>query len=125
VSRVARPLVLLVEDSEPVRDAYSILLNESGYAVATAADGISALSAAADSPPDIVLLDLGLPGMDGLHVVRALKLAPRTAAIPVLALTGTDDPEIRRACMAAGCADYLVKPFPTQLLLRALADHLA
>jgi CheY-like chemotaxis protein len=63
--------------------------------------------------------------MDGLHVVRALKLAPRTAAIPVLALTGTDDPEIRRACMAAGCADYLVKPFPTQLLLRALADHLA
>jgi CheY-like chemotaxis protein len=124
VSGDRRPLVLLVEDSEPVRDAYSILLTESGYAVATAADGLSALSLAASNPPDIVLLDLGLPGMDGLHVVRALKLAPAAAHIPVVALTGTDDPQMRRACLEAGCAEYLIKPFPTHLLLRTIAEQL-
>jgi DNA-binding response OmpR family regulator len=121
----AGALVLLVDDSEPVRDAYTILLQESGYRVAAAADALTALRAASETPPDIVLLDLGLPGLDGLHVVRALKGAAATAHVPVLALTGRDDPESRQACADAGCAEFLVKPFPTQLLLRTLADHLS
>jgi CheY-like chemotaxis protein len=125
VSPAPRRTVLLVEDSEPVRDAYSILLSESGYAVIPAADGLTALSLAADSPIDLVLLDLGLPGVDGLHVVRTLKASPATRSIPVLALTGRDDPETRRACAEAGCAAFLVKPFPTQQLLRAIAGHLS
>lgn len=124
MSAAERRTVLLVEDSEPVRDAYSILLAESGYAVITAADGLTALSRAADSSIDLVLLDLGLPGVDGLQVVRALKASAATASLPVLALTGRDDPETRRACAEAGCAAFLVKPFPTQLLLRAIAEHL-
>lgn len=119
-----RPLILLVEDSEPVRDAFSILLEESGYRVAGAADGREALQAVADSPPDLILLDLGLPGVDGIQVVRTLRASPATAAIPVLALTGRDDPATRRACADAGCAAYLVKPFPIQMLLRAVAEHL-
>jgi CheY-like chemotaxis protein len=125
VSGGRRPVVLLVEDSEPVRDAYAILLEESGYRVALAADGLAALQLVAETPPDLVLLDLGLPGVDGLQVIRALKSAPETSAIPILALTGTDDPSVRLTCLEAGCAEYLVKPFPTQLLLRALAEHLA
>jgi DNA-binding response OmpR family regulator len=124
VSGSSRRTVLLVEDSEPVRDAYSILLEESGYAVVTAADAPAALRVVAETHPDLVLLDLGLPGVDGLHVVRAMKADAATAAVPVLALTGRDDPQARLACAEAGCAEFLVKPFPTQLLLRVIAEHL-
>lgn len=117
-----RPLVLLVEDSEPVRDAYTILLEESGYRVVSAGDGAAALHAAAAEPPDLAVVDLGLPGIDGLQVIRALRGAPGTAATVVVALTGRDEPEIRQQCLDAGCAAYLVKPIPTQHLLRTLAE---
>lgn len=122
---MTRPRILLVEDSEPVRDAFTILLEESGYRVTPAPDGAAALREAAAAPPDAILLDLGLPGMDGLQVVRSLKAAPDTADVPVLVLTGRDDPATRRACADAGCAEFLVKPLPTQQLLRAVAEQVA
>ena len=119
------PRILLVEDSEPVREAYSILLEDSGYRVATAQDGAEALTSAAATVPDLVLVDLGLPGMDGLQVIRELRAAPATARIPILALTGRDESQTRQACADAGASDYLLKPIPTQQLLRAIAEHLS
>ena len=118
-------LVLLVEDSEPVRDAYTILLEESGYRVVAAGDGSEALRLAAGTPPDVVVMDLGLPGLDGMQVIRELREAPHTAHAPILVLTGRDDPKVRQACLAAGCAAFLLKPIPTQQLLRVIAEHLA
>ena len=118
------PSVLLVEDSEAIRTAFTILLEETGYLVHAAEDGHEAVRTATEHEPDLVLLDMGLPGMDGLDVVRTLKAQPSTAAIPVIALTGRDDSGSRRACMQAGCAEYILKPINTQALLRTVAQHL-
>jgi CheY-like chemotaxis protein len=112
--------VLLVEDSDAIRDAFTILLEDAGYAVLGAATGAEALRLAEERVPDLVLLDMGLPDMTGLEVVRRLKAAPRTATIAVVALTGRDEEADRRACLAAGCAAYIVKPVNTQKLVRDL-----
>lgn len=121
---MTQPSVLLVEDSEPIRTAFTILLEETGYVVHVAEDGFEAVRTATEQAPDLVLLDMGLPGMDGLDVVRALKAQAVTAAIPVIALTGRDDAGSRRACMEAGCAEYIIKPINTHALLRTIEQHL-
>ncbi|HEX5868928.1 MAG TPA: response regulator [Longimicrobium sp.] len=117
--------VLLVEDSDAIRDAFTILLEDAGYTVLGAATGTDALQLAEERVPDLVLLDMGLPDMTGLDVVRRLKAEPRTATIAVVALTGRDEEADRRACLAAGCAAYIVKPVNTQKLVRDLPGWMA
>jgi CheY-like chemotaxis protein len=117
--------VLLVEDSEPIRDAFTILLEDAGYAVLGAETGAEALRLTEERMPDLVLLDMGLPDMTGLEVVRQIKAAPRTASVAVVALTGRDEEADRRACLAAGCAAYIVKPVNTQKLVRDLPGWMA
>ena len=115
------PTVLLVEDSDAIRAAFTILLEDAGYRVLGAGTAAEALAlAGAPGLPDVVLLDLGLPDVSGLEVVRHLKASRRTAGVPVVALTGRDDDRDREACLAAGCAAYLVKPVDTQQLVRDL-----
>jgi CheY-like chemotaxis protein len=125
VTEAAAPLVLVVEDSEAIRAAFTILLEESGYAVAAAATGAEAVRLAEDRGPDLVLLDLGLPDIPGLDVLRRIKANPATSRVPVVALTGRDDEGDRAALMAAGCAAYLVKPVDTQDLIRAIPRYIA
>ena len=120
----AAPLVLVVEDSDPIRTAFTILLEESGYAVAAAASGAEAVRLAAERAPDLVLLDLGLPDIGGREVALRIKQSPQTSHIPVVALTGRDDDAERAALLAAGAAAYLVKPVDTQALLRALPGYI-
>ena len=117
--------VLLVEDSDAIRDAFTILLEDAGYTVLGAGTGHEALALAAAHLPDLMLLDMGLPDMTGLEVVRRLKAAPKTAGIAVVALTGRDEEADRRACLAAGCAAYIVKPVNTQKLVRDLPGFIA
>ncbi len=112
--------VLLVEDSDAIRDAFTILLEDAGYTVLGAGTGEDALRLAADRLPDLVLLDMGLPDMTGLDVVRHIKGDGSTAGIAVVAVTGRDEESDRRACLAAGCAAYIVKPVNTQKLVRDL-----
>ena len=121
----AAPLVLVVEDSDAIRAAFTILLEESGYAVAAAANGAEALRLAERRAPDLVLLDLGLPDLPGLDVARRLKAGAATARVPIVALTGRDDPADRAALMSAGCAAYLVKPVDTQQLIQSLPRYIA
>jgi CheY-like chemotaxis protein len=116
--------VLVVEDSDAIRAAFTILLEESGYAVAAAANGAEALRLAERLAPELVLLDLGLPDMRGLDVARRLKANPATARVPIVALTGRDDDADRAALMAAGCAAYLVKPVDTQQLIQSLPGYI-
>jgi CheY-like chemotaxis protein len=117
--------VLLVEDSDAIRDAFTILLEDAGYTVLGAGTGEDALRLAAAHVPDLVLLDMGLPDMTGLDVVRQIKAAPATAGVAVVAVTGRDEEADRRACLAAGCAAYIVKPVNTQKLVRDLPGFMA
>src|SRR5262249_26713373 len=84
----ARPLVLLVEDSEDTRQLYAMILEDEGMDVREAKNGSEALALAAELRPDVILMDLTLPVLDGREATRRLKRDPRTAAIPVVALTG-------------------------------------
>lgn len=113
--------VLLVEDNETIRNAFAILLEESGYAVLQAGSGAEALRiAGGEDTPDLILMDLGLPDMNGLEVTRRLKAASETQAIPVVALTGRALETDHAACLAAGCAAYLTKPIDTARLLERI-----
>lgn len=122
---VGKKTVLLVEDSEPIRDAFTILLEDAGYEVLGAATGEEALRLARERMPDLVLLDMGLPDMNGLQVVQQIKADETTAGIVVVALTGRDEASDRRACMEAGCTAYVVKPVNTQKLVRDLPGWMA
>ncbi|HEX2081576.1 MAG TPA: response regulator [Longimicrobium sp.] len=117
--------VLLVEDSDAIRDAFTILLEDAGYTVLGAGTGQDALRLAGEHVPDLVLLDMGLPDTTGLEVVRQLKADAATAGIAVVAVTGRDEAADRRACLAAGCTAYIVKPVNTQKLVRDLPGFIA
>jgi two-component system, cell cycle response regulator DivK len=112
--------ILIVEDVEYNRDLLVQLLEEE-YEVVTAADGAAGIDAAARHRPDVILMDLSLPGIDGWEATRRLKARPDTAAIPVIALTAhamQGDEERARAC---GCDDYLTKPIDEDQLFAKLA----
>ena len=119
----ARPPVVLVVDDEPdVVDLVRYRLRGAGMTVLVATDGLGALKAAREHRPDLVVLDLMLPHMNGEEVCRQLRADRDTAAIPVLMLTAKGEPTDRIAGLEAGADDYLSKPFsPRELILRAEA----
>jgi two-component system, cell cycle response regulator DivK len=103
------PLVLLVEDYADCREMYAAYLALAGFRVLKARDGTEALKLAMSSPPDLVLMDLGLPGMDGIETARRLKSHPSTREVPVIALTAQSITEPDRL-RTAGFASLLTKP---------------
>jgi two-component system, cell cycle response regulator DivK len=103
------PVVLLVEDYADCREMYAACLTLAGFRVLKARDGIEALQLAATSPPDLVLMDLGLPVMDGIETARRLKSHMATRDIPVIALTAQSITEPDRL-RAAGFAGLMTKP---------------
>jgi two-component system, OmpR family, response regulator MprA len=107
--------ILVVDDDAPIRRMLDRTLAAEGYAVETAADGGEALAAVERSTPDLLVLDIGLPGVDGLAVSRRLRA--KGLAVPVLMLTARDSVPDRVAGLDAGADDYLVKPFATEELL--------
>ena len=123
-ARPDRPLILLVEDNETIRHAFGILLEESGYDVAQAGTGAEAIDRARADRPALILMDLGLPDMNGLEVTRLLKADPATRDLVVVALTGRALETDQAACLAAGCAGYLSKPIDTERLLRAIPEFM-
>jgi CheY-like chemotaxis protein len=102
--------LLLVEDNEMNRDAVSRLLERRGFTVLLAEDGEQGVASCLAELPDLVLMDLGLPGIDGFEATRRLKANPRTARIPVVALTARALLTDQEAAFAAGCDDYDTKP---------------
>jgi two-component system, cell cycle response regulator DivK len=105
-----RPCVLLVDDYPDVREMYSEYLQFSGFDVVEAANGIEALRHAHDSAPDIILMDLSMPVMDGWEATRRLKADHHTAGIPVVALTGHGNAGISEGARRAGCDAFVTKP---------------
>lgn len=119
------PLLLLVDDYADNREMYAQYLSFMGFRVAEAANGLQALEQAFALVPDLIVMDLSLPGMDGWEATRALKTDPRTRAIPVLALTGNALAGYSQRALAAGCAAFVTKPCLPQELEQHVRGLLA
>jgi CheY-like chemotaxis protein len=124
-----RPRVLLVDDYPDAREMYAEYLDFSGFDVIEASNGMEALQRAADTQPDIVLMDLSLPVMDGWEATRRLKADKRTEHIPVVALTGHALAGISEGAKRAGCDAFVTKPcLPEDLvkeIRKVLDEHAA
>ena len=114
--------VLVVEDEWPITRLLTRLLNEQGFEVESAIDGEAALKSVTQCPPSLILLDVGLPGIDGFEVCRRLKGNPSTRLTPVVLLTGLQGREHRIAGIDAGADDFLQKPFALATLAARIRD---
>jgi CheY-like chemotaxis protein len=116
-----RALVLVVDDDDLIRRVVRTVLETDGHEVAEAADGAGALAVVAERGPRLVILDLLLPGMDGIEVCRQLD----HGGAKVVVLTARDDPSLEATCRDAGADAFLVKPFASDRLLSLVGELLA
>jgi two-component system, cell cycle response regulator DivK len=117
--------ILLVEDDEMNRDMLARRLERRGYQVVIAVDDGQGLRLAQSEAPDLILMDMSLPGLDGWQATRQLKAAPTTQAIPILALTAHAMAGDREKAIEAGCDDYDTKPIEFARLLGKIQGLLA
>jgi CheY-like chemotaxis protein len=116
--------VLVVDDDAEIRSAVVGILRRAGYTVLEAGDGSEALAVANQSRPDLVLLDMNLPGKDGVQIAREFKGIPLLAPVPLVALSAGRHPSVRQRALEAGCAVYLTKPCPAVALRKVIAATL-
>jgi len=114
------PKILLIEDNEMNRDMLSRRLAKRGYVVTVAVDGEQGLALVASTAPDLILMDMSLPLIDGWAATRLLKAAPATAQIPIIALTAHAMDSDREKALAAGCDDFDTKPVELERLLEKI-----
>jgi CheY-like chemotaxis protein len=112
--------ILVVEDQDSIRRMIEALIGARGYQVTAASTGTKAIDIALADPPDMVLLDLMLPGHDGFEVCRRLRSDPGTRDIPILIISALDDPESRAKAAEAGATAYYTKPFSPIALLKEI-----
>src|SRR3972149_1477195 len=123
--KAARPLLLLVEDNAKNVRLFEEILGANGYRVSVATEGEQAVELARTLQPQLILMDLQLPGMDGCTAAEKLKADPRTSEIPIIALTAHPMPEHRRQMLDAGCAGYIAKPISYKPFLAEIASALS
>lgn len=116
--------ILLVEDNEMNRDMLSRRLTKRGYEVTLAVDGQEGVDSAAADHPDLILLDMSLPVLDGWAAARMLKADPATAVIPIIALTAHALAGDRERALEAGCEDYDTKPVDLSRLIEKIQAQL-
>ena len=114
--------VLVVDDNLDVADSLAIMLRQRGHTVCLAHDGPAALAAAQTFVPQVVLLDIGLPGLDGFEVARRMRAMPELKGAFLVAITGYGQPEARHTAMQAGVDVHLVKPVDPRALNQLMAD---
>jgi CheY-like chemotaxis protein len=114
--------ILIVDDCATSRMLEGFILRRGGYEILSASDGDEALKLAVDAAPDIVLLDLKMPGVDGLEVLKQFKRWACTREIPVIVVTSSGDPDARAEAAQSGCDGFLTKPVDAQALLRAVEE---
>lgn len=125
MNEVLAPLLLLVDDFEDMRSMYAEYLALSGYRVAEASDGRQAVARALELRPDLLVMDLSLPVLDGWATMGRLRSDERTDRIPVIALTGHAKPGYSRRARRAGFDAFLTKPCLPALLLAVVGDVLS
>lgn len=116
--------ILLVEDNEMIRDMLSRRLQRQGYQIIGAADGAQGVKMAQSEMPDIILLDLSLPILDGWEMTRRIRALPETSSIPIIVLTAHTMPGIQKQCLEAGCDEYDTKPVDFPRLLTKIEELL-
>jgi two-component system, cell cycle response regulator DivK len=116
--------ILLVEDNPVNRRLAGFLLRSQGYDVVEVTNAAEALEILAKDPPDLIVMDIQLPEMDGLEVTTKLKAEPATAKIPVIAVTSYAMAGDREKALAAGCSGYVTKPIDKTIFLAEISRHL-
>ncbi len=119
-----RPLVLAVDDNPDNLELLTQILDLCGCECVGAVDGYAAISAAVDRPPDLIVLDICLPDIDGMEVVKRVQENAELRHIPIVAVTALAKPEDRARILQAGCVEYLSKPFNIKDLERIIRQHL-
>jgi len=120
-----KSLILLAEDSETARNLVQIQLTFLGYRVMTAKNGVEAVAKAIAELPDLIVMDVQMPVMDGLQATSQIRQEPTTQAIPILAATAKAMSGDREKCLAAGCNEYIAKPFTHRQLQIAVEKLLS
>jgi CheY-like chemotaxis protein len=118
------PKILLVEDNEVNREGLTRRLERRGYTMSIAVDGEEAIAKALSETPDVILMDMNLPKIDGWEATRRIKAAPQTKGVRVIALTAHAMSGDREKALAAGCDDYHTKPVELTRLLVQIEDLL-
>jgi CheY-like chemotaxis protein len=124
VAKTAMKRILLIEDDQLITNLIVILLEREGYEVITSSTAENGIALARDSPPDLILMDIALPGMDGLEATRILKAGDATRAVPVVALTAQARKEDAEKARRAGCDGFIAKPLSTRTFLAEIAGHI-
>ena len=117
--------ILIVDDNAINLKLVAYLMKANGYTVQTALDAESAIEAIRANHPDVILMDIQLPGIDGLELTRRLKADPKTRDIVIVAVTAYAMKGDQAKALAAGCDDYITKPIDTRTLPETIAKHLA
>lgn len=117
--------ILIVDDNATNLKLVAYLMKANGYTVETALDAEAAIEAIRHSHPDVILMDIQLPGIDGLELTRRLKADPATRDIVIVAVTAYAMKGDQAKAQAAGCDDYITKPIDTRTLPETIARHLA
>lgn len=112
--------ILLVEDNETIRDMVSERLEYRGHDVVSASDGIEGVTMAESERPDVILMDMSLPGLDGWQATQQIKTTAQTHSIPVIALTAHAIAGDRQKCLEVGCDAYIAKPIDFPQLLETI-----
>jgi DNA-binding response OmpR family regulator len=116
---MAKADILIVEDHPTMRAAMRLVLEHEGFVIREAADGPAALAMVREQPPDLMFLDLNIPGTSGAEVLKELKADPLTATVPVIIVTATPEEE-RDFVLSLGADEYFTKPFSPTALLRTV-----
>ncbi len=116
--------ILVIDDEAPLRENLMRFLRLEGYQPAEAADGLRGVEMALRSPPDLVLCDLMMPGLDGFGVLARLRAEPATAGVPFIFLTASADAQDARIGFTLGATDYVTKPFNLSELAGLIAQRL-
>jgi CheY-like chemotaxis protein len=119
-----RASILIVEDHPTMREAMRLVLEHEGFEINVAADGQSALQLVRESPPDLMFLDMNLPGASGADILQELKADPQTSGVRVIVITAVGE-EGREFALSLGADEYFTKPFSPLALLRTVERVLA
>lgn len=115
-----KKLILLAEDNRDAADIATVALGFLGYEVVVARDGLEAVERAISLHPDLIVLDMMMPKINGFQAASQLRHHPETETIPILAATALASSEDRAQCLASGCSDYIAKPFTPKELAAAI-----
>jgi CheY-like chemotaxis protein len=113
-------IIMVVDDSQTVRNIMALILNRSGYRSVRVASAMEALQTLTELTPDLIFLDITLPGMDGLDVCKIIKENPRTKQVPVIMLSGNNEVFDKVMGRLAGASDYITKPFEPESILKCI-----